>query len=119
MLFLLSESRGHSHELLVTALVRAGLCEMRAQRDGNAEPDRAFTVGLFSVADALLQTTMPELLQELPFDARLRARALRRARRDRPQRDVLRLGRVGHRDRAPARLTPAHTRLTGVRDSRF
>jgi c-di-GMP phosphodiesterase len=70
MLFLLSESRGHSHELLVTALVRAGLCEMRAQRDGNAEPDRAFTVGLFSVADALLQTTMPELLQELPFDER-------------------------------------------------
>jgi c-di-GMP phosphodiesterase len=69
-LFVLSETRGHSHELLVTALVRAGLCEMRAHRDANSEPDRAFTVGLFSVADALLQTSMPELLQEMPFDER-------------------------------------------------
>ena len=69
-LLVLSDTRGQSHELLVTALVRAALCERRAERDLNAEADRAFTVGLFSVADALLETPMPELLAELPFDER-------------------------------------------------
>lgn len=69
-LLMLSDTRGQSHELLVTALVRAALCERRAGRDPSAEADRAFTVGLFSVADALLETTMPELLAQLPFDER-------------------------------------------------
>ncbi len=69
-LLMLADTRGQSHELLVTALVRAALCERRADRDPGAEADRAFTVGLFSVADALLDTTMTELLAELPFDER-------------------------------------------------
>ena len=69
-LVVLSETQGQSHELLVTALIRARLCEMRAGRDAAAEADRAFTVGLFSVADALLETAMPELLEKLPFDER-------------------------------------------------
>lgn len=69
-LLMLSETQGQSHELLVTALVRARLCETRAERDHHAEADRAFTVGLFSVADALLQLEMPVLLEELPFDER-------------------------------------------------
>jgi EAL and modified HD-GYP domain-containing signal transduction protein len=71
MLLLLSETKGHSHELLVTALVRARLCETRAEHMSSAEPDRAFTVGLFSVADALLDAPLPEVLEQLPFDARL------------------------------------------------
>ena len=71
-LLLLSESKGHAHELLVTALVRARLCEMRAERVTAAEPDRAFTVGLFSVADALLDAPLPDVLRELPFDSRVR-----------------------------------------------
>jgi c-di-GMP phosphodiesterase len=70
-LLLLSETKGHSHELLVTALVRARLCETRAERIAGAEPDRAFTVGLFSVADALLDAPLPDVLEELPFDARI------------------------------------------------
>ena len=69
-LLMLSDTHGQSHDLLVTALVRAALCERRAGRDSNAEADRAFTVGLFSVADALLETAMPELLEKLPFDER-------------------------------------------------
>ena len=35
------------------------------------EDDRGFTVGLFSIADALLQTPLPQLLDGLPFDDRL------------------------------------------------
>jgi EAL and modified HD-GYP domain-containing signal transduction protein len=34
-------------------------------------PDRAFTVGLFSVVDALLGKPMQALLDELPFDSRI------------------------------------------------
>ncbi|MGZ8647380.1 MAG: hypothetical protein ACXW08_01885 [Solirubrobacteraceae bacterium] len=124
--YVLSDTRGQSHELLVTALVRAALCERRAGRDLNAEADRAFTVGLFSVADALLETTMPELLAELPFDERTTEALLdhvgpegrilrtvlayerwplRRPRRQRAQRHVLRRRRVGHRDGRPAGLS--------------
>jgi EAL and modified HD-GYP domain-containing signal transduction protein len=58
------------NHLLETGLLRARLCELVAERDPTAEPDRAFTVGLFSVVDALLRTPMPELLAELPFDER-------------------------------------------------
>jgi EAL and modified HD-GYP domain-containing signal transduction protein len=72
-LLMLAEAHGHAHELLVTALVRARLCEMLAETDPHspAEPDRAFTVGLFSVADALLHTPLPQLLNGLPFDERV------------------------------------------------
>ena len=47
-----------------------------APRDGCrssplAVPDRAFTVGLFSVVDALLGKPMQALLDELPFDSRI------------------------------------------------
>ena len=58
------------NHLLELGLTRARLCELLALRDGEAEPERAFTVGLFSVVDALLRMPMPQLLQELPFDDR-------------------------------------------------
>jgi len=41
-----------------------------AQRMPAAESDRAFTVGLFSIADSLLGTRMAALLADLPFDER-------------------------------------------------
>ena len=56
--------------LLELGLLRARLCELVAARTVGAEPERAFTVGLFSVVDSLLGTRMPDLLGELPFDAR-------------------------------------------------
>ena len=36
-----------------------------------AEDDRGFTVGLFSIADALLHTPLLQLLDDLPFDDRV------------------------------------------------
>ncbi len=59
--------------LLELGLLRARLCELVAGRTPGAEADRAFTVGLFSVADSLLGIRMPALLDELPFDERTRA----------------------------------------------
>jgi EAL and modified HD-GYP domain-containing signal transduction protein len=71
MLLMLAGGHGQPHELLVTALVRARLCEKLAIADPTAEDDRGFTVGLFSIADALLHTPLPQLLDGLPFDDRL------------------------------------------------
>ncbi|HWK29960.1 MAG TPA: HDOD domain-containing protein [Solirubrobacter sp.] len=59
--------------LLEVGLLRARLCELLASRAPGAETDRAFTAGLFSVADALLGVRMSALLDELPFDARTTA----------------------------------------------
>lgn len=56
--------------LLETGLLRARLCELVAARTPEADAERGFTVGLFSVVDSLLGTRMPDLLAELPFDER-------------------------------------------------
>jgi EAL and modified HD-GYP domain-containing signal transduction protein len=56
--------------LLELGLLRARLCELVASRTPGAEPERAFTIGLFSVVDALLGTRMHVLLDDLPFDER-------------------------------------------------
>src|SRR3954447_5234931 len=59
--------------LLETGLLRARLCEQLARRTPGCEPERAFTVGLFSVAGALLGRSVDDVLAELPFDARTEA----------------------------------------------
>ena len=55
------------HELLHLGLLRAHLCEALTRHAGNASPETSYTVGLFSVLDALLNQNMTELLNELPF----------------------------------------------------
>jgi c-di-GMP phosphodiesterase len=57
-------------DLLELGLLRARLCELVASRMPGAEPDRAFTAGLFSIVGALLGLRLPALLAELPFDER-------------------------------------------------
>jgi EAL and modified HD-GYP domain-containing signal transduction protein len=56
--------------LLEVGLLRARLCELVAKELPDAEDDRAFTVGLFSVVDSLLGMRMDQLLDDLPFDDR-------------------------------------------------
>ena len=54
------------------------MCEMLA---GSALPDERetlFTIGLFSVADALLDAPMAEVLDSLPFTDEIQAALLRR-----------------------------------------
>jgi EAL and modified HD-GYP domain-containing signal transduction protein len=63
------------HVVLGTALVRARMAEQLAPWS-SACPDRAFTVGLFSLLGALVRQPLPELLSELPFDERTTAALL-------------------------------------------
>ncbi len=71
MLLALSGLTDRPQHLLTVGLVRAHLCERLADAHPVAAPDRAFTVGLFSVVDALLGKPMQALLDELPFDSRI------------------------------------------------
>ena len=64
--------------LIETALHRARMCEVLGARIPGAERESFFTVGLFSVADALLNSPMEEVLESLPFDDDVRDALLRR-----------------------------------------
>jgi c-di-GMP phosphodiesterase len=53
--------------LLVTALVRARMCQLLSGAGEGAEGDSYFTVGLFSVVDALVNAPMHVVIEQLPF----------------------------------------------------
>lgn len=54
-------------ELLATALVRARMCQQLSGSPESAAGDSAFTVGLFSVADALADAPMQLVIEDLPL----------------------------------------------------
>ncbi|MBV1907161.1 MAG: HDOD domain-containing protein [Pseudomonadales bacterium] len=54
-------------EILLLALVRANMCQILAGTQTTYAPDEYFTVGLFSVLDALLDKPMDEILTTLPL----------------------------------------------------
>jgi EAL and modified HD-GYP domain-containing signal transduction protein len=58
-------------QLFTTALVRARMCEILAGERG-AEQDVAFTVGLFSVLDAMFDRPLAQILAELPISRQIR-----------------------------------------------
>lgn len=76
-LIVLSDVRDTPHELTVTALVRARLCELiareHAAHDPQVEPEAFFTVGLFSVVDAIARAPLSELIDALPLSDDARA----------------------------------------------
>lgn len=76
-LIVLSDVRDTPHELTVTALVRARLCELLAGTqpvtDPPTEPEAYFTVGLFSVVDAIAGAPLSHLIDALPLSAEARA----------------------------------------------
>ncbi len=65
-LLLLDEGESPPHELLGLTLLRARLCELLA-RERKLDPDAAFTVGLFSTADLLLDQPLAAVLQDVPL----------------------------------------------------
>ena len=67
LLVLMAARKDKPSELLNTALVRARTCENVAKTRALANPALAFTVGLLSLLDALLDRPMEVLLQELPL----------------------------------------------------
>jgi c-di-GMP phosphodiesterase len=64
---LLSGIDDKPHELMVTAMVRAKMCELLAQVLGQRSKEAFFTVGLFSALDALLDSPMEDILKSLPL----------------------------------------------------
>jgi EAL and modified HD-GYP domain-containing signal transduction protein len=55
------------NELLITALVRARMCQLLSGAGESAAGDAYFTVGLLSVADALADAPMQLVVEQLPF----------------------------------------------------
>lgn len=54
-------------EILRTAMIRAKMCELIAEKMGYPHIESYFTVGMFSALDLLLQRPLPELLKPLPL----------------------------------------------------
>lgn len=55
------------HELLVTALLRARMTQLLGPTFGEPDEEGLFTVGLFSVIDAIMDAPMTRVLESLPF----------------------------------------------------
>jgi len=65
-------------ELVSLGLRRAHMCEILAGNTTKEERETLFTIGLFSVADALLNAPMGDVLDSLPFTEEIQAALLRR-----------------------------------------
>jgi c-di-GMP phosphodiesterase len=66
-LFLLANIDDKPHELLITAMVRAKMCEQLAKLMQQSNSATFFTVGLLSVLDAFMDRPMPHILPALPL----------------------------------------------------
>ena len=75
---LVSAADDAPEELVELALQRARMCEVLGGNRALDASDGHFTVGLFSVADALLGSPMQDVLETLPFSDEIRAALLRR-----------------------------------------
>ena len=63
-------------ELMRLAIIRARLCELLCKESGHSDPGSAFTVGLFSALDAMMDRPLDELLKELPLASEVSAALL-------------------------------------------
>ncbi len=75
-LLLLSEVTDKPRELMLNALSRARLCQLLAGRGSAKDDQKYFTVGLFSLLDVYLDTTMETLLKEMPLSDEIKAALL-------------------------------------------
>jgi c-di-GMP phosphodiesterase len=67
-LLLLAGIEDRPNELIRLALIRARMCELLTHDKPRETRDAAFTVGLFSMLDALLDIPMAEITSKLPLD---------------------------------------------------
>jgi EAL and modified HD-GYP domain-containing signal transduction protein len=54
-------------ELIRTSIIRARFCELLGKYIGSMDESELFTVGLFSLIDAILDDTMANIMEKLPF----------------------------------------------------
>ena len=62
-----------SSELLTTAMVRAKMCEEVAVAIKLPDPNKHFTVGLLSVLEAMFDTPVADLMEQLPLAPEIKA----------------------------------------------
>ena len=55
------------HELLITGMIRGKMCELLGENDKGRSPEEYFTVGLFSILDALMDMNLPDVVESLPL----------------------------------------------------
>lgn len=67
----LSNVDSKPHELLVTAIVRAKMCELTAKQLKRQNPGSYFTAGLLSLLDALLDRKLEDIVAQMPLSAEL------------------------------------------------
>lgn len=67
----LSNISDKPRELFMFGLIRAKMCEQLASAMGNINQNMAFTAGLLSIIDALLDTPIEEVLAKLPLNETL------------------------------------------------
>ena len=77
-LFLMASVDDKPQELVRTAMFRAKMCELLARANGTLDRHKAFTIGLFSNIDVMMDGPMDALLERLPLAPDLRAALLRR-----------------------------------------
>src|SRR3954452_10610549 len=64
-------------QLVALALLRGRMCELLGRATSDEERDRLFTVGLLSVADALLDAPMEQVLESQPLSEEIAGALLR------------------------------------------
>jgi len=73
----LSTLNDRPSEILRTAMTRAKMCELLAEKSNEAATDSYFTVGMFSALDLLLQRSLEQLLEPLPLSEEIIGALLR------------------------------------------
>jgi c-di-GMP phosphodiesterase len=108
----LSSAAEAPDQLIALALLRGRMCELLSGAKDESERERLFTVGLFSVADALLDAPMEDVLASLPLSEEIAGAILRyEGRRGRVLATVLRYEQGHFPDGAtdePAELADAY-----------
>jgi len=72
-LITLTGIRGKPTELMVMSLIRARLCESLLRETGRSAPETGFTIGLFSLLDAMLDQPLTVILKQVPLSEEVRA----------------------------------------------
>jgi len=66
-LIIMASGQTQATEILVIALVRAKMCERLGQQLGAHAPEKYFTMGLLSVLEALYESPMKDIVDQLPL----------------------------------------------------
>ena len=69
LLLMATSAQDKPQELITTAMLRARMCELLAIKKKTVSPEQAFTVGLFSALDAIMDMPMVELLDTISLSS--------------------------------------------------